>query len=106
MDKVYIYWKIDDYDLYTLFTKSKFVYFNVVYSLYFVSKYIIGDTNFVSILRKGNYKNQFITMYVHWTKVSRHVFVFYITLVQGHTIHNCFTWEKSLGFRKMKNEFY
>lgn len=30
MDKVYIYREIDDYDLYTLFTKSKFVYFNVV----------------------------------------------------------------------------
>lgn len=30
------------------------VYFNVVYSLYFVSK-CIGNTSFVSILRKGIY---------------------------------------------------
>ena len=62
MDKVYIYYReIDDYDLH--FTKSKFLYFNVVHSLYCVGVYY-WEYKFMSILRKGIYKSRFIIMYI------------------------------------------
>lgn len=105
MDKVYIYWEIDDYDLH--FTKSKFVYFNVVYSLYFVSKYI-GNTSFVLILRKGIYVRFNLLQCIMNKDIETCIcFMNYNNVMIIHTLYNYLSWrKKSLVFGKTKGELY